>query len=146
VKFEKFCQSPKLELVLNIIKDFEETNQKYKYKTDLEVFIRESKIEDFFGESGEIIFVSTIHKVKGKEFDNVFLMLDNFNPFTDKDKRLLYVAITRAKNNLIIYYNGNYLEGLKSVDLERVYDDKEYLEPSQLVMHLTYKDVWLTFY
>jgi ATP-dependent DNA helicase RecQ len=44
----KFHNSTKLEVCQNIIKDFEATNPKKKYKSDLEVFIRESKLEDFF--------------------------------------------------------------------------------------------------
>ena len=48
---------------MNIIKDFETINPYKKYKSDLEVFIRESKLEDFFNENGETIFVSTIHDV-----------------------------------------------------------------------------------
>jgi ATP-dependent DNA helicase RecQ len=79
---------------------FEESNPKKKYKSDLEVFIRESKLEDFYNENGETIFVSTIHKAKGKEFDNVFIMLENFNPATDEAKRQLYVAMTRAKRKI----------------------------------------------
>jgi ATP-dependent DNA helicase RecQ len=47
-------------------KTFEATNPKKKYKSDLEVFIRESRLEDFFNDNGETIFVSTIHKAKGK--------------------------------------------------------------------------------
>ncbi|MEZ5148636.1 MAG: AAA family ATPase, partial [Bacteroidales bacterium] len=67
-----FRKSNKLDVSINIIKDFEATNPKKKYKSDLEVFIRESKLEDFFNDNGETIFVSTIHKAKEKEFDNVF--------------------------------------------------------------------------
>jgi ATP-dependent DNA helicase RecQ len=36
-------------------------------------------LEDFYSENGETIFVSTIHKSKGREFDNVYLMLENFD-------------------------------------------------------------------
>src|SRR5690606_34877435 len=96
---KKFGSSDKLELCKNLIKDFETTNPKRKYKSDLEVFIRESKLEDFFREDGETVFVSTIHKAKGKEFDHVFLMLENFNLATDEAKRQVYVAMTRAKQN-----------------------------------------------
>lgn len=67
-----FQNSSKLESCLGLIRDFETINPKRRYKSDLELFIRESKLNDFFGESGETIFVSTIHKVKGKEFDHVF--------------------------------------------------------------------------
>ena len=43
---------------------------------------------------------NAIHKAKEREFDNVFLLLDKFNPGTDEAKRQLYVAMTRAKRNL----------------------------------------------
>jgi ATP-dependent DNA helicase RecQ len=143
---ERFGNSLNYEICLNIIKDFEETNPKSKYKSDLEIFIRESKLEDFYGENSEAIFVSTIHKAKGREFDNVFLMLNNFNPSTDESLRLLYVAMTRAKSNLSIHYNGNYLQDIKTAGLQRLEDNEDYLQPEELVMQLTYRDVWLDFF
>ena len=105
-----FQNSTKFEICKTLIKDFEVTNTKKKYSSDLEVFIRESKLEDFYKENGEIIFVSTIHKSKGKEFDNVFIMLENLTLDSDQVKRQLYVAMTRAKTNLSIHLNGDYLE------------------------------------
>jgi len=141
-----FKKSSKLEVYKTIIKDFETTNPKKKYKSDLEVFIRESKLEDFVGKNGETIFVSTIHKAKGKEFDNVFLLLDNFNPATDDDKRQLYVAMTRAKQNLTIHLNGNYLDYIVADNLLRSEDRETYLPPSQLAMHLTHKDLNLGYF
>lgn len=142
----KFRNSTKLEVCNNIIRDFEATNPKRKYKSDLEVFIRESKLEDFFNENGETIFVSTIHKAKGKEFDNVFLMLENFNPATDEAKRQLYVAMTRAKTNLTIHLNGNFLDSISTENLERVEVRNIYLTPSEMVMHLTHEDVNLGYF
>ena len=142
----KFRHSKKLEVCSNIIKDFEETNPKKKYKSDLEIFIRESKLEDFFNENEESIFVSTIHKAKGKEFDNVFLMLENFNPATDEARRQLYVAMTRAKQNLTIHLNSNFLDNLTAEDLERVEDKEVYLPPNEMAIHLTFKDVWLDYF
>jgi ATP-dependent DNA helicase RecQ len=140
---ERFRGSPNLEICINMIKDFEATNTKYKYKSDLEVFIRESKLEDFFGDNIETIFVSTMHKAKGREFDNVFLMLEQLNSFTDETIRLLYVAMTRARRNLTIHYNGNYFNSVKAEDLERV-DNREIYPPlCQFAMQLTFKDVWL---
>jgi ATP-dependent DNA helicase RecQ len=143
---DKFQYSTKLEICNNIIKDFESTNPKIKYKTDLEVFIRESKLEDFFDENGETIFVSTIHKAKGKEFDNVFLMLENHKPIEDKDKRLLYVAMTRAKKNLTIHVNSNFLNALSAENLEQIEDNENYLQPSEMVTQLTHKDVKLGYF
>jgi len=91
---EKFRRSSKLEICKNLIKDFETTNPKGKYRSDLEVFIRESKLEDFFGENVETIMVSTIHKAKGKEFDNVYLLLEDWHPSTDEVKRRMFGWIT----------------------------------------------------
>lgn len=142
----RFLNSTKLELCKNIIKDFEATNPKKKYKSDLEAFIRESKLEDFFSENGETIFVSTIHKAKGKEFDNVFLMLDNFNLVSDSDKRQLYVAMTRAKQNLTVHLNSSFLDHLSEENLERINDNENYLPPKEMAMHLTHKDVWLDYF
>lgn len=143
---KKFRNSTKLEVCNNIIRDFETTNPKIKYKSDLEVFIRESKLEDFFNENGETIFVSTIHKAKGKEFDNVFLMLENFNPATDEARRQFYVAMTRAKKNLTIHLNSNFLDNLTTENLERVEDREIYLPPNELAMNLTFKDFWLDYF
>lgn len=142
----KFRNSTKLEVCKNIIKDFEATNPKKKYKSDLEVFIRESRLEDFFTENGETIIVSTIHKAKGKEYDNVFLMLENFNPATDEAKRQLYVAMTRAKQNLTIHLNSDFLDNITAENLERVDDKKIYSPPNEIVMHLSFKDVWLDYF
>jgi ATP-dependent DNA helicase RecQ len=142
----KFQQSSKLEVCNNLIKRFEDSNSKRKYKSDLDIFIKESKLEDFYNENIESIFVSTIHKAKGKEFDNVFILLENFNPATDESKRQLYVAMTRAKSNLTIHLNGNYLDNITSINLERVEDRETHLPPTGLAMHLTHEDVNLGYF
>jgi ATP-dependent DNA helicase RecQ len=142
----KYRYSTKLEILRNIIKEFESLNPNRKYKSDLEVFIRESKLEDFINENGESIFVSTIHKAKGKEFDNVFLMLENFNPATDEAKRLLYVAMTRAKTNLTIHLNSNIFDNITTDNLELIRNKETYLQPNLLAMHLSLKDIWLDYF
>ncbi|HRB71920.1 MAG TPA: RecQ family ATP-dependent DNA helicase [Flavobacterium sp.] len=141
-----FRNSNKLEICKNIIKDFEATNRYKKYKSDLEVLIRESKLEDFYHVNGETIFVSTIHKAKGKEFDNVFLLLENFIPSTDEAKRQLYVAMTRAKNNLTIHLKGNYLNHLIAENLDRIENFERHLKPDKIVLHATMNDVWLDYF
>lgn len=143
---ERFVNNLNLEVCSNLIRDFETTNPKSKYKTDLEIFIRESKLEDFIGNNGETVFVSTIHKAKGREFDNVILILDQFDVGTDEACRQVYVAATRAKRQLVIHYNGNYLDSISTEDLERVVDKKIYSAPSLLAMQLTHKDVWLDYF
>jgi ATP-dependent DNA helicase RecQ len=141
-----YKESTKIDICINLVKEFELSNPRKKYKTDFDVFIRESKLEDFISTNGETIFVSTIHKAKGKEFDNVFIMLNGFNPETDEKKRLLYVAMTRAKRNLSVHLNGNYLDAISSVDLQRKQDKKAYADSKLLVIHLTHKDIWLDYF
>lgn len=141
-----FQNSSKLESCLGLIRDFETINPKRRYKSDLELFIRESKLNDFFGESGETIFVSTIHKVKGKEFDHVFLMLNNFNLSSDERIRQLYVAMTRARRELTIHLNSDFLDGLSSEAVEHIEDKNDYLPPEELAIHLTHSDIWLDYF
>jgi ATP-dependent DNA helicase RecQ len=139
-------KSSNFELCKTLIKDFQVTNPKIKYKSDLEVFIKESKLEDFITKEKETIYVSTIHKAKGKEFDNVFILLNNFNVNSDEKKRLLYVAMTRAKTNLSIHYNGNFLNSIKASNLIYESDRIPYSSPKQLIFHLTHKDIQLGYF
>ncbi len=144
--WEKYKGSTKIDICISLIKQFESTNPNKKYQSDFDAFIRESKLEDFISTNGETIFVSTIHKAKGKEFENVFIMLNGFNPVTDEKKRQLYVAMTRAKSNLSIHLNGNYLDDISCVDLERKLDEHSYEDSNLLVLHLTHKDIWLDYH
>ena len=68
-------------------------------------FLFESKLEDFCGEGDATIFVSTIHKAKGREFDTVYMLLDNQEANKEEDVRKLYVGLTRAKQDLYIHCN-----------------------------------------
>ncbi|PWT95846.1 MAG: RecQ family ATP-dependent DNA helicase [Bacteroidetes bacterium] len=142
----KFHKSTKLEVCVNMIKEFEATNPNRKYKSDFEVFVRDSKLEDFFDENGETIFVSTIHKAKGREFDNVFLILDKFNAASDEAKRQLYVAMTRAKQNLTFHINTNLLDNLSCDNLQRREIEELFYPPSEMVLQLTFKDIWLDYF
>ena len=141
-----FARSTKLDVCANLIKDFEVTNPKQKYKSDLDVFIKESKLEDFVHGSGQVILVSTMHKAKGKEFDNIFIMLTSYGGSSDEDKRLLYVGMTRAKQRLNIYFNGDHFKGISTEGLERQRIQGGYLPLSEMVMNLTHKDVNLGYF
>ena len=44
--------------------------------------------------------VSTVHQAKGLEYDNVIVVDDNMDEV--EDLNIAYVAITRAKNNVLI--------------------------------------------
>ena len=50
----------------------------------------------------------TIHSSKGLENDNVVIYLHSNFKIDDNFKRKLFVAITRAKNNVFIYYEASF--------------------------------------
>ncbi len=143
---QTFQRSNKLEGCQSIIKDFETINPVKRYKSDWKTFLNESRFEDFVRINGEKIYVSTIHKAKGKEFDNVFLMLDQFDATKEECKRQLYVAVTRAKTNLTIHYNGNYLQNLITDDLTYSTDLNGYAPANFISCLLTHKDVKLGYF
>ena len=83
----------------------------------------------------EHVFVSTIHKAKGLEFDNVIVFdavdgrIPNYyngdnQQLNDEDARKLYVAMSRAKRRLFISYSNAKLTayGIKPQRLTRFLD------------------------
>jgi ATP-dependent DNA helicase RecQ len=139
-------KSTNYDLCKKLLMDFQETNPKVKYNSDFEIFIKESNLEDFASQHGETIIVSTIHKAKGKEFDNVFLMLSDFELNSDDSRRQLYVAMTRAKQNLTVHYNGNYLNNYKAEGLNYSRNDQSHPLPGRLVYHLHHTDINLGYF
>ena len=69
-----YARSSCLPYVLNFMSKFERTT-KEKYWTDFLEFAYESSLEDFKDFSGADVIVSTIHKSKGYEFDNVYMLV-----------------------------------------------------------------------
>lgn len=103
-------------------------------------------MEDFLRANNELIYVSTMHKSKGKEFDNVILLLDHFDMSRDEAKRLVYVAMTRAKNNLTIHINGSYFNQIEVPELLKVNSTNTYSPPNSLLLRTGLKDVNLGFF
>jgi ATP-dependent DNA helicase RecQ len=144
--FDRYSSSNKLELCKNLIRDFESINGLKKYKSDWRSYLTESKMEDFITIENELIFVSTIHKTKGKEFDNVYLLLDGYDVQKDESKRLLYVAITRAKKNLTVHYKGSYLRDIVANNLSYGLDTRVYSPIPEQTHLLTHRDVNLGYF
>lgn len=140
-----FLHSPNLELVLKIIDRFGQEYQGRMYQSDWRHFLAESKFEDFYSAESDIIHVSTIHKAKGKEFDNVFLLLQNWYLNSEESKRLVYVAITRAKRFLSIHYDQRFFEHIKWPGIEHWENNKVYNKPDAISFVLTLEDVWLSY-
>ncbi len=139
----EFVSSSDLPGVMNMISDFEKVNNKIKYKSDFKLFITESKLEDLTISNKASIYVSTIHKTKGREFDNVFLGLSSYVELKEETKRAIYVAITRAKQNLYIACNGNYFNNITVENMLKIKDGTNYGNPRTLIIQLSHEDVAL---
>ncbi|MCR4928078.1 MAG: RecQ family ATP-dependent DNA helicase [Lachnospiraceae bacterium] len=142
---KRFRDNACLPVILKILKTFDENYEK-KYRTDLEVFLNESKIEDFYETEQGVITVSTLHKSKGREFDNVYMYLEKLTAYKDEEKRKLYVGMTRAKKNLRIHYSGDWFDSYKGQASLYETDPKNYAKPKELIMQLSHKDVYLDFF
>ena len=103
-------------------------------------------MEDVYQGDEETILVSTMHKAKGREFDNVFLLLNHVDTSTIEEKRLLYVAMTRAKQNLSIHLNTNALYHVAAPNVQRYVDKSSYGEQNEIYLHLNHKEVWLDYF
>ena len=138
-----YANSRSLPYVKHCVALFEQTN-KAKYVSDFKEFVFESSIEDFCDIADAEVVVSTIHKSKGKEFDDVYMLISDNYSKTDQLMRRYYVGITRAKNRLFIHTNGNCFKHL-STD-QYLIDQRQYALPEEIVLQLSLKDVYLDFF
>lgn len=141
--FSMYESSQSLAYVKRCLELFEQTN-KVKYRSDFKEFVFESSVEDFCDISRADVVISTIHKAKGREFDNVYMLVSDNYKKDDFLMRRYYVGVTRAKFRLSIHTNGDCFEGL-TVDKYFV-DRNEYAMPEEIVLQLSYKDVYLDFF
>lgn len=141
---ERYRNSSCLPIIINILNTFSESNEK-KYRTDLEMFLHESKIEDFYANEKGIITISTMHKSKGREFDNVYMVCSKISE-NDEDRRKLYVAMTRARKKLHIHYSGDTFDKYSGYASSTQIDPVSYPRPSEIIIQLTHKDVFLDYF
>ncbi len=125
---EAYATSTCLRALKQFFADFEATHKVY-YRNDLREFVLESSIEDFIAADKDTVFVSTIHKSKGREFDTVYLLSDGIHNADSERLRAIYVGITRAKHSLYIYEDTSFLDKQPSI-----------------VFSLSLKDVWLSYF
>ena len=123
---EMYASSTCLSVMKRFFADFEKTH-KFYYHSDLNEYIFESNIEDFIASDDKSVFVSTIHKAKGREFDNVYLLSPVPDGRNVEDMRAYYVGLTRAKRNLYLVTNPS-------------------IEYSSISIALDMHDVWLDFF
>lgn len=110
---QKFQGSDDLESALKAIDDFFDHRQgELIYLSDWQGYIAQLSFEDVFRINNQAIYVSTIHKAKGREFDQVHLVLDTDFPPKDEFWNVLYVGLTRARHALHIHTRNHVFDQL----------------------------------
>lgn len=89
------CNILGIQISLDTINEIENKLEDEKYKYNYYIVDKKNRI-------------MTIHSSKGLENDNVVIVLNNkYNNINDEFKNKLFVAITRAKNNVYIFSENN---------------------------------------
>ncbi len=141
--FSTYDRSLSLMYVKRCVDQFEQTN-KTKYFSDFKEFVFESSVEDFCDVSGADVVVSTIHRAKGREFDDVYMLISDSYVKDAHLMRRYYVGMTRAKNRLFIHTNGDCFNHLGAD--RYLMDQRQYDMPEEIVLQLSHKDVNLGFF
>ena len=140
--FSKYANSSALPYLRHAIEAFESTC-KTRYYTDFKEFIIESNLEDFSGTDEAAVTVSTIHKSKGREFDEVYMLVSGDYALSSEQLRRFYVGITRAKTNLYVYTCGAAFDGGEA---KYQTDSRDYPLPEEVLLQLTHRDVVLSYF
>lgn len=141
--FAMYANSSSLHYLQRCLLLFEQTN-KTKYHTDFKEFVFESSVEDFCDLSGADVVVSTIHKAKGREFDDVYMLITKPQHILDEVLRRYYVGATRAKERLFIHTDSPLFDRMPADEhhvCQQLYD-----MPDEIVLQLSHKDVNLGFF
>lgn len=141
--YKTYGNSASLCYLKQCVKLFEETN-KAKYLSDFKEYLFESSAEDFCDLQNADVVVSTIHKSKGMEFDDVYMLISEPRQLTDEVLRRYYVGITRAKKRLFIHTNCSLFDRF-GVSQKRI-DHTIYDMPDEIVLQLSHKDVNLGYF
>lgn len=146
---EKYKNSKNYRLACNVIDKFFEQyeDEILKSQTHFQVifneYLKEIEFEEF-EQSRSRIIVSTMHKAKGKEFNSVYLAIQNDFIKNDYDRRLLYVALTRAKDKLNIHSQDKFFLKFENLFDQIINYDKNGEEPNQIVFEMGLGDIMLT--
>lgn len=141
--FSQYAGSESLAYVRRSVELFESTNRT-KYVSDFKEYVFESSIEDFSDYSGTDVIVSTIHKAKGREFDDVYMLIADGYVCDDQLIRRYYVGMTRAKKRLFIHTNGSVFDHIQADS--HLANQRRYEMPEEVVLQMTHKDVNLGFF
>ncbi len=150
VRFDQeYGKSKNYSLATGVIKRFVDENEvengKKYFISLFEQYLQEISFDEFEVSRADVI-VSTMHKAKGKEFDSVYVCLDHtVKEYNMYDQRLLYVAITRAKNKLFIHSKNNFYLDFMTNYCNNVIDyAKQDSEPARIVFEMSLGDIALS--
>lgn len=103
-------------------KEFETVAEASTFLQNMILYKSENMV-DVNDKTVDAITLTTAHSSKGKEWENVYIELDKFKypayqdyykmrnePIVEEERRLLFVAITRAKKNLTMFGHGSIFE------------------------------------
>ena len=138
---EKYRSTPHYLTCLEIFKKFNHSYPDRKLLLDWFDYIREIKMEDAIHAESDSVIISTMHKAKGREFNHVWLLLEDYNISTDETKRLVYVACSRAKDSLHIHTNGSFFNSISVKDLMTTKYEGDTFPPSYYELILNHKEV-----
>lgn len=138
-----FKESKHYQTCYELISNFDFSNPEKKLLIDWREYCREINMEDAIRAHSDTIVVSTMHKAKGKEYDHVIMLIEDYDYSSDESRRLLYVASTRAKKTLHIHTNVNFYDKIESVNITRNTYEGELKEPLKYEMILSHKDISL---
>ena len=125
--------------LMDVVAELEERSKNFKSYDEWEIHIakytqeleeQQAKARKIKGERENKVQLMTIHSAKGLEFEDVFVIHANEGGIPhqkaekkeeiEEERRLFYVALTRAKNNLCISYitqkNGNSIKPSRFVE------------------------------
>ena len=125
--------------LMDVMAELEERSKNFKSYDEWEIHIakytqeleeQQAKARTIKGERENKVQLMTIHSAKGLEFEDVFVIHANEGEIPhqkaekkdeiEEERRLFYVALTRAKNNLCISYitqkNGNSIKPSRFVE------------------------------
>ena len=129
-----------IDVFVNSVDEFEKANGNATLSDYLESITLEADI-DYIGD--ETLTLSTVHSVKGLEFKVVFVVGVEEGIFplsrssysqkeTEEERRLMYVAVTRAKERLFLSYaQSRYLHGKRAYTTPSKFLDEMGLDASQ---------------
>ena len=148
----KFAGSTDLACYLQLYEEYRKSCGQI-FLSDFEEYLGEVRAEDFQIPDNEEIYLSTLHKVKGLEFDDVFIALDKAGAedrqVPDSERRVIYVGMTRARERLFINYNSarmfRKMKQSETFKIQLHRDETEYQEAKEILMSMGLKSIYLSY-